>query len=78
MLLNWILGMLMPAAPGQNSVSGFILFVLQIVILVGQLFLVGRARRYALEAERHEMRTEEQARAAERSVEDARPSRRRL
>lgn len=74
-MLDWLLGMFLPDAPG-GGVNGFMLFILQIVVVVVlvlvQVPFQRRARRHAMDAERHAMRAEEHARNAERAAERSR------
>lgn len=58
MALDWLLGLLLGDAAGI-SLSGFILGLFQLIIMIVQLVIVSRARRYRLEAERYAMRAEE-------------------
>lgn len=72
--MDVLLGWLLPEAPNEGGPVGFVLFALQVIVLVVQLFIVGRARRYLLESERFAMRSEDAARRTEdaaRRAEDA-------
>lgn len=64
MLLNWLLGALLPDSGGGPGWSGFVLFAIQVVVTVVQAVWLGKARRHALQAERYAMRAEESARRA--------------
>lgn len=62
MVVDWLLGWLLPQSPNQTGVGGFVLFAVQLLVLVVQLYLIGRGRRHALESERHAVRASEYAR----------------
>ena len=62
LVLDWLLGWLLGGTGSGPGMSGFVLFGVQVVMLVLQLLLVSRARRYRLEAERYAMRSIEAAR----------------
>ncbi len=72
--MDVLLGWLLPEAPNEGGPVGFVLFALQVIVLVIQLFIVGRGRRHLLETERYAMRGEDAARRTEdaaRRAEDA-------
>lgn len=66
--MDVLLGWLLPEAPNEGGPVGFVLFALQVIVLIVQLVLIGRARRHVLSAERYKLQAEEQERRSEENA----------